>query len=837
MTIVSAPPVDINDCGILRLLRNRSTERDGVAAKVQQFIAIATPMVDLVAAGPFRHYTLHNRDHAKKLLHLVDHLITEEALGRLSLLECLTMVYAAFLHDMGMAVTSMERNRILESSEFQETVREWPELASSIRQARSRLETVSEEEKPLIEGMIHQFHEAALSAYLRPRHATLQRYRQLIDHLKQAGNAPDLFCIRGVSFEECLIDVCASHNLDAAALSESVNAYEDRFPRDLTIAQDRLNIQYCAALLRLTDILDFDRERTPRILFESLGISSSALPGAELSLREWEKHMAIHTIDVRADEIVISAECHHPAIEKAIREFCSLIEREIRDTMAILKRNPPDVVRQYTLELPLSVRPRINSIGYSYKDLSLRLNQSAIISLLMGDRLYSHSGVALRELIQNSLDACEVRRRLEHTGNYAAEIEVLSKVDSLGRIWIEVSDNGIGMDEHVLSEYFLKLGDSYYDSNEFKRQFAKLQIGHGPFRPVSRFGIGILSVFMLADVLEVQTRSAFSPRRDKRGHFIRVERLGGLAFVAESDRAAAGTTIRIRMRPEIASRYDAFVRAATGYLRWLLLRPWFRIRVALGENDLRFSAPTAMGAFYSLSAEGKAYLVQNGYEPVVVELERWSDRLSGIAIIVLARDKEGRLTNIKDGRQITLLDTGQSAVNPYSLVREYKGNRLTINGFHVMTFRTKGLLRFPTGLRFVCIVDMDAAGGDGVEFDVSRERLTKKGEQYLREEFRTAIVTAFTETGVMDQLANDIRLSIPVIPLNDDEVRDRLANRLERPDALQDLFRSVVDAIPNGPWPRGLHSLIASRLHISSKLVSKVLQRLLESGVISKPNE
>ena len=182
----------------------------------------------------------------------------------------------------------------------------------------------------------------------------------------------------------------------------------------------------------------------------------------------------------------------------------------------------PSVLKTYAIELPLTVRHRIKSVGYLYKDLSLRLNQSAIMSLLMGEKLYSHPGVALRELIQNALDACDVRRRLEESKTYTPSIEVTSFVDHLGRTWIEVSDNEIGMDEHVLSEFFLKLGDSYYHSSEFQCNVIKLHKSQQTFHPISQFRIGILSVFMLADVLEVRTRCVFSLRGDDTARFIRI---------------------------------------------------------------------------------------------------------------------------------------------------------------------------------------------------------------------------------------------------------------------------------------------------------------------------
>src|SRR5262249_20173982 len=137
------------------------------------------------------------------------------------------------------------------------------------------------------------------------------------------------------SFETDLIQICESHNLNPTILGEMKTAHEDRFPRATPIGGFHVNTQFIAALLRLADILDFDYERTPKSLFESLGIENSNLPGAAVSLFEWQKHLSIHTIEITKEEIVVSGVCKHPIIEAGIREFCQIIEREIQDTSAV----------------------------------------------------------------------------------------------------------------------------------------------------------------------------------------------------------------------------------------------------------------------------------------------------------------------------------------------------------------------------------------------------------------------------------------------------------------------------------------------------------------------
>ncbi len=515
MPIIPAAPADVRKCRLYEVLLKKSAPDDGAAERAESFLQSAIPMVDLTIAGPFKEYTLHNRDHSKKLIHLIGQMLTAPTIDNLSVLECLLLIYSAFLHDMGLSITSIERERILESDDFLDSLQQWPEISDALARARSRLQFASDKAKLQLETEIYQLHEAALSAYLRPRHATPERYRALTSRLKTASGRTDLFELRGVSFEDSLIDICTSHNLDAAVLAEVKALYGERYPRDLVLGGEQANIQFCAACLRLADILDFDRERTPRILFESLGISSRIIPGAEVSIQEWQKHMSVHSLTIEPEEIVVSADSHHPVVEKAVKDFCGAIEREIRDTVAVLRRNPSEITTRYSIELPISVRARVRSFGYVFKDMSLELNQTAISSLLMGERLYSHPAAALRELIQNAIDACVARSELEGKPGTPPRIDVAMETDEAGRHWITVNDDGVGMDEHVLAEYFLRLGNSYYESPEFRRLL--LQSGHSKevFTPISRFGIGLMSVFMIADVLRVDTKSCRSPRGDE----------------------------------------------------------------------------------------------------------------------------------------------------------------------------------------------------------------------------------------------------------------------------------------------------------------------------------
>lgn len=832
MAIIPASPQSIWECAIVSVLREKSTPEGGAVEKVAAFVQTATPLVDLIISGPFKEYTLHNRDHAKKILHLAGHLIPATTLENLSPLEHLIVIYSAYLHDMGMCLTETERNRLLSSEEFEDSIQEWQELWDILSTARKAVQSASGTERFLLERKIFEIQEAALAAYLRPRHAEPLRYRQLINTLRIQSNRADLFQYGGVSFEDQLIDVCVSHNLDASTLAEVRGPYDERFPRKLALGGAYLNSQFCAALLRLADILDFDRERTPRILFESLGISERTIPGAELTIREWQKHMAVHTIELNEDEIVVSADSEHPVIEKTIRDFCQIIEREARDTLAVLKRNTAEIVGTYNIELPLTVRPQVRASGYVFKDMSLTLNQPRVTALLMGERLYAQPSVAVRELLQNAIDTCAAR--LDFEGDkYQPEILLTVNEDQVGR-WIEVSDNGLGMDEHVLSEFFLKLGNSYYDSPEFGR-LARQAAPKGRFVPISRFGIGIISVFIIGDVLEVYTKAANSPRGDSVARCLRIEKLGSLAFVTESTSGSSGTRVRVRLRPKYADPAGQFLSSLVNYIRSTVVRPRFPIHVRTPERS--FVLTTAAGM--RLQNNAKENLAKRSFELIMLDIGRWSDRFAGTVVILLARDSDGRLSHLQDDKYLRI---GKPGVDPLTFLASFSGNRITVNGFAMSLKKASKILGAGKN-RLAMVLDIDIRGDKDVQYDISRERIIGSGKVVVVDALEDAILRGLRDTGVFERLTPGSQRAVDRVRRVREEESRAIgflgSGRSEqlRPGEPEEILDRVEPLLPKGDWPPGLHRSIAQTLSIPNGLAYRAISTLILRGRVTPPRD
>lgn len=144
-----------------------------------------------------------------------------------------------------------------------------------------------------------------------------------------------------------------------------------------------------------------------------------------------------------------------------------------------------------------------------------RTDERKVRELLMGVQLYKDRDLAVRELYQNALDACRYRRArteyLDRTGPaswaYEGRITFEQGVDEHGRAYVECRDNGIGMGDAELRGVFSQAGARFAEQPEFKLERAAWNRLDPPVElyPNSRFGIGVLSYFMLADELTVTT--------------------------------------------------------------------------------------------------------------------------------------------------------------------------------------------------------------------------------------------------------------------------------------------------------------------------------------------
>ncbi len=493
-------------------------------------------------------YTLHDDIHLFRVLYLMERLLTKEVIANLSIPERMLLILSAFFHDIGMAPDEKE-------------VKTWkkvwnvsPEIEDDEEQKLfnqfKRFYDARPEQQEIIEKLVKEGNDSKasiiksylLTDFIRQTHA--ERAREIIDrHWKGQ------IIYRDTDLTLELANICHSHNEDALKLMS--------FEKDYPCGNNSYAcLPLLGVILRLADILDFDAKRTPLVLYSHLYVRNP------VSIEEWQKHRAIENWVINPNIIQFSAKCKHPAIEASIHEFCNLIDHELsicNNIITTLNEFNQSKSRIIQVKIPFQVtRDKIktekdilnNKPIYTYRDTKFNLSKRQVIDLLMGTKLYGNPEVALRELLQNSIDACQLRYAQEVKWGYSKyEPEITVKYYSEnGEDILEVIDNGTGMDQDIIDNYYSRVGSSFYKSTEF---YTLKSETNADFTPRSRFGIGVLSCFMVADILIVDTKRKKRPEIFGEAINISVEGQESIFWIKSGQREVSGTTTKLILRKGI----------------------------------------------------------------------------------------------------------------------------------------------------------------------------------------------------------------------------------------------------------------------------------------------
>ena len=118
--------------------------------------------------------------------------------------------------------------------------------------------------------------------------------------------------------------------------------------------------------------------------------------------------------------------------------------------------------------------------------------------------LYSDHEIFLRELVSNAVDATQKLKKLASMGEYNGELGDLTIDVSFDKDkkTITVSDKGIGMTGEEIKKYINQI--AFSGATEFVEKFKDKADGKDI---IGKFGLGFYSAFMVADKVEIISRS------------------------------------------------------------------------------------------------------------------------------------------------------------------------------------------------------------------------------------------------------------------------------------------------------------------------------------------
>ena len=172
-----------------------------------------------------------------------------------------------------------------------------------------------------------------------------------------------------------------------------------------------------------------------------------------------------------------------------------------------------------------------------------------LLKTLVGSSLYGSPDACVRELIQNAWDAVQWRK--QYGDGLGGQIEIRFSVNEG---WFEVIDDGFGMDQESIEGSFLDVGQD------------KLEIlgDADPGSQIGYFGIGVLSIFLIADRFEVTTRRSDA---DTKAIYFEVNDIDEFVHLVDSEDEHNGTRIRIYPRQDGPFNVASITDVVKNYVR------------------------------------------------------------------------------------------------------------------------------------------------------------------------------------------------------------------------------------------------------------------------------
>jgi molecular chaperone HtpG len=458
---------------------------------------VSTILSQFGKGGIFAEYTTHDISHVNDMLSTLDWMIPKTTADKLNPAEWLMIVLSIYFHDMGLIVTPDEFSK-RGASNFPKFCEKELFANSSGQDYKAKVDKLphEEREKFLYQEFVRHNHGARVKYWIEGTfNGELGSAKAQLDEVDRLLKPLD------ADFRKDLAIVCESHNLDDL---DNIEKYRLSHPYGNS-DDETVNLQYCAALLRTVDLIQITRQRAPSTLFKLIN------PVDPISQSEWAKQNAVKRVrakmaqdregnaaaDIQSNTIEVFATFTEQNGFFGINSYLRYAEEQIATTYNIMQKTRSKTAKVYDFPWRYVDETSIQVDGFVKKPFGFEIDQGKILDLLTGHTLYNNSDVVIRELVQNSIDA--VRLQYAEKNSH--------KDGNVHIIWdpelseLTVQDNGTGMTQEIVENHLLKVGSSRY-------QDAKFREAHPDFSPISRFGIGVLSAFMVADSVEIITVSA-----------------------------------------------------------------------------------------------------------------------------------------------------------------------------------------------------------------------------------------------------------------------------------------------------------------------------------------
>lgn len=472
----------------------------------------------------FEEYTDHGIKHIESVLEASEFIITDESFKNITANEIAILIYSIILHDLGMQIELSTFNSMLNGDYDHckiELIDEktWKELWENYLSEVKRFSSIQKKDifgdeaipfnLPNLSNKdnLNGYDKKLIGEFIRRNHG---RFAQEIALLGLKGDK------EVIEFGTEKLDIKTKELAGILARSHSMNI-RDTFDylkenyHESWRNPHNINIIYLMVILRISDYIQINNTRVNPILLKLKTFNSP------FSKFENETHLAINSINfnqIDKENIFVDCSPKESKMFVKIKTLISDIQNEFDKSWAILgeiygfiPNNKPSIkFRRITSNL--ESKTFLNKLNYIPEKITFKVDNN--LSKLLVSPLYGDNPTfGVRELMQNSIDACLERKEIEYNNknfNYVPLIEISVKRIDKNNSLFSIKDNGKGMSSNEIVNYFLNVGNSFRKSMDWKKQFINEE-GKSKINRNGKFGVGVLASFLLGKEINVSTKS------------------------------------------------------------------------------------------------------------------------------------------------------------------------------------------------------------------------------------------------------------------------------------------------------------------------------------------
>lgn len=509
---------------------------------------------DIFSKGPyfFEEYTEHGIMHINHVLEISDKLIPDDTLETITERTLGMYLISAILHDIGMYINydnliyiieEKNNTKISELDKF--SIAElWKKYLVELKrytesELRSKFGTVDIQFDSLPElSKINTIDKLIIGEFIRQNHHKISHY--IINNIVKLSDIDILKDTNIDNQERDLIGLIArSHGVNLRSLEE----YLDNNYSDLETPIG-IEIFYIMSLLRLSDYLDAGEERASHII-EEMYVKHSKISKEEFAWNQCIKYENYNWKGTR-QKVVIQASPENGYNFSKVTKWTESVQRELDLCWAIISEYYNVNKIKFSInriDCNILKEKVIENHKEKFYPNEVRFEVNPDILKLLIQPLYSDDpSYGVRELVQNSVDACREREAMEDPKdkNYSGNITV--NIDTKAKLFT-IEDNGVGMTVDTIVNYYLKAGSSYRRSSAWGEDFLD-DDGKPKVLRTGKFGIGVLATFLLGNEATITTRNI----NDNKGwkFTIKLDQ-DNIEIVRTEEKTTYGTTISVTL--------------------------------------------------------------------------------------------------------------------------------------------------------------------------------------------------------------------------------------------------------------------------------------------------